>query len=146
MPPKCGVKLQTEANWTQNETSQSGYLCLPAVTECRHWIDLTVPLQMDCWRVAKISSGGERRVVISCTFSDVGGRSEWYFWVRKAWVVTMAAGGKLTARNSQIERVVAGKCFWISGGNLGGFMGLDMLCKFRIEAGCGVVNPILYCL
>ena len=27
--------------------------------------------------------------------------------------------------------------------NLGGFMGLDML---RIEAGCGVVNPILYIL
>ena len=56
----------------------------------------------------------------------------------------MAASGKLTARNSWIERVVAGKCFWISGGNLRGFMGLDMLCKFRIEAGCGVVNPILY--
>jgi len=75
--------------------------------------------------------------------------------------VTVAAGGKLTARNSRTERVAAGKCFWISGGNLGGFMGLDTLCKFGIEAGCGevvwsevvnvmleipVFHPVTYCL
>lgn len=37
--------------------------------------------------------------------------------------MTVAHGGKLIARNSWTESVVEGKCFWISGGNLSGFMG-----------------------
>ena len=40
--------------------------------------------------------------------------------------MTTAAGGKLTSRNSQTERVIDGKCFWILGRNLGSFMKLDM--------------------
>ena len=40
--------------------------------------------------------------------------------------MTTAAGGKLTSRNLQTERVIDGKCFWILGENLGGYMKLDM--------------------
>ena len=40
--------------------------------------------------------------------------------------MTMAAGGKLTSRNLRTERVIGGKYFWISGGDLGDLIELDM--------------------